>query len=115
MVGDPVASTTDLAVAAWLWVHGLEFLRCIAQDRRRRAAFEFDDPQGLAPELKREFHRTQALHEFLNARRRLLFLAQVAAALESGVATLGDIDVSTRHLGPALAAAAARATGRVIA
>lgn len=100
-----VTVTTDLALAAWYWTHGLDFLRCIATDHMR-AAFEFDDPRGLGPNLRTDFRREQSLHDFLGARRRLLFAARVAEVSESGEASLRDLNRSARRLGPALTAAA---------
>jgi hypothetical protein len=46
----------EITIAAFLWCKGLQFLGCMPDsDRRNRLLFEFEDPEGLAVGLRREF------------------------------------------------------------
>lgn len=101
----PVVSTTDLALASWWWAHGLEFSSCIATDPER-AEFEFDDPDGLASQLRAEFRQQWELREVLSARRRLCYAIRTARALPSRIATRQNIDHPNPGLRPALRALA---------
>jgi hypothetical protein len=105
----PIASTTDLALAAWWWSHGLEFSRCVATDSGW-AELEFDDPDGLAPQLRAEFRQQFELREVLSARRRLCYAIRTARVSPSRIATRQNIDHPNPGLRPALRALA---TGRV--
>jgi hypothetical protein len=101
----PVASTTDLALAAWWWTHGLEFSRCVATDQEW-AELEFDDPDGLAPQLAADFRQQFELREVLSARRRLCYAIRTARVSPDGIATRQNIDRPNPRLRPALRALA---------
>lgn len=46
----------EITIAAWLWCKGFQFLGCIPDtERRNRFLFEFEDKDGLAAGLRREF------------------------------------------------------------
>lgn len=52
----PIYETTDLAVAAWLRVHGLRLIKAGFRNGKRGAHFYcFEDPDQLAPDLVVEF------------------------------------------------------------
>lgn len=47
---------SEITIAAFLWCRGLQFLGCSPDsDRRNRLLFEFEDKDGLAAGLRREF------------------------------------------------------------
>lgn len=46
----------EITIAAFLWCGGLQFLGCAPDsDRHNRLLFEFEDKDGLAAGLRREF------------------------------------------------------------
>jgi hypothetical protein len=55
-MGTGTFNESEITIAAFLWCRGLVFLGCVPDDdRRNHLLFEFEDQEGRATGLRREF------------------------------------------------------------
>jgi hypothetical protein len=71
-------TTEDPALGAYCRANGLVLPKVVLDETHHRCAMHFDDPDGRAPDLAREFAHRPDLHAFFKVNRDLVIAFGIA-------------------------------------